>query len=131
MAKRFNRTHIVSIACALITAAAVLSAAFVRSPSQQTISGNNNLQVGAGATLTLAQLQPGNPTVGNDSVVMGDYNGNVGDRSVVIRPPQGSTNVMLNQPGAYGYRACAGPGSLAVGAYAGAGCGGPSVSSPR
>lgn len=58
--------------------------------------------------------------VGDESVVMGDVNGNVGNKSVVIGATDDKGNTIINQPGAYGYKAHAGPGSIAIGAYAGA-----------
>ncbi|MGB7100803.1 MAG: hypothetical protein WBD95_18830 [Xanthobacteraceae bacterium] len=117
---RLTKTQKVSIICALIGAAAIISASFLRAPSfQQTINGDNNFQVGSGATLTMAQLLP---TVGSDSVVIGNVKHNVGDRSVAIGATDDRGNTILALPGAYGYGACAGPGSIAVGAYAGAGC---------
>lgn len=59
--------------------------------------------------------------IGDDSVVMGNVSGKVGNRSVVIGPTDDRGNTIINQPGAYGYGAHAGPGSIAIGAYAGAG----------
>lgn len=59
--------------------------------------------------------------VGKDSVVMGRVYGNVGDGSVVIGPTDERGNVILNQPMAVGRGAHSGPGSIAIGAFAGAG----------
>ena len=59
--------------------------------------------------------------VGDDSVVMGDVSGAVGDRSVVVSATDDRGNTILNQPMAVGHKAHAGPGSIAVGANAGAG----------
>jgi hypothetical protein len=59
--------------------------------------------------------------IGKDSVVIGNVHGNVGDRSVVIGATDARGNTILNQPMAVGYRASAGPGSIAIGAYANAG----------
>lgn len=60
-------------------------------------------------------------TVGNDSVSMGAGSGSVGDRSVRIGPTDSRGNTVLNQPMAVGRGAKAGPGSIAIGANAGAG----------
>lgn len=65
--------------------------------------------------------QKKNLNVGKDAVVMGDVTGNVGDRSVVIRATDNRGNVILNQQMAVGYSAQAGPESIAIGAFAGAG----------
>jgi len=62
-----------------------------------------------------------NLNVGDDSVVMGNVSGNVGNRSVVVGPTDNKGNTILNQPGAFGYNAHAGPGSIAIGAHAGGG----------
>ena len=59
--------------------------------------------------------------VGKDSVVMGNVNGEVGDGSVVIGPTDNQGNTILNQSMAVGRGAKAGPGSIAIGANAGAG----------
>ncbi len=59
--------------------------------------------------------------VGDDSVVMGNVAGTVGSRSVVIGPTDNRGNTILNQPMAVGNNAHAGPGSIAIGANAGAG----------
>jgi hypothetical protein len=56
--------------------------------------------------------------VGKDSVVIGNVIGNVGDRSIVIGATDSSGNIILNIPMAVGYKAYAGPGSIAIGAYA-------------
>ncbi len=45
----------------------------------------------------------------------------MGNRSVVIGATDAYGNTILRQPGAYGYAAKAGPNSIAVGAFAGAG----------
>jgi len=66
------------------------------------------------------KIQP-NVTVGNDSVAFGQVSGSVGDRSVVIGATDSNGNTILNQPIAVGYNAHAGPGSIAIGANAGAG----------
>ena len=62
-----------------------------------------------------------NLNVGDDSVVMGNVSGNVGNRSVVVGPTDNKGNTILNQPGAFGYNAHAGPDSIAIGAHAGGG----------
>jgi hypothetical protein len=122
MAGKLTKTHVVSIICAIIGAAALMGSPLLsKRSSQQNIAGNNNYQVGDGATLTLAQTSPTLPSVGTESVVIGEVNRNVGDRSVVIGATDDRHNTRLQQ-GAYGYGSCAGPGSLAAGAYAGAGC---------
>lgn len=59
--------------------------------------------------------------VGNESVAMGDVSGNVGNGSVVIGATDSKGNTILNQPMAVGKNAYAGPGSIAIGANAGAG----------
>ncbi len=61
--------------------------------------------------------------IGKESVVMGKVPAslNVGDRSVVIGPTDGRGNTIINTPMAVGYGAKADPGSIAIGAYAGAG----------
>lgn len=59
--------------------------------------------------------------VGDDSVVIGQVTGTVGDGSVVIGPSDDHGNVILNQAMAVGRGAFAGPDSIAVGAGAGAG----------
>ena len=59
--------------------------------------------------------------VGEDSVVIGNVYGNVGDRSVVVGSTDNRGNTILNQPMAVGYNAHAGPGSIAIGANVGAG----------
>jgi hypothetical protein len=122
MAGKWTNTHVVSIICAIIGAVAVVGSPLLNNrPSQQNIAGNNNYQVGDGATLTIAQVSPTLPSVGTESVVIGEVNRNVGDRSVVIGATDDQHNTRLQQ-GVYGYGSCAGPGSLTVGAYAGAGC---------
>lgn len=69
----------------------------------------------------LMQNNPEELLVGHDSVVMGNVTGAVGNRSVVIGPTHERGNVVLNTPMAVGYGAVAGPGSIAIGAFAGAG----------
>jgi hypothetical protein len=59
--------------------------------------------------------------VGEDAVVIGQVTGTVGNRSVVIGATDNNGNTILNQPMAIGYCAKAGPNSIAIGAYAGAG----------
>ncbi|MFH1545901.1 MAG: hypothetical protein ABIE14_00805 [Patescibacteria group bacterium] len=61
--------------------------------------------------------------VGDESVVIGDVKGNVGNRSVAIGAMDANGNVNLNQAQstAVGYGAKAGPNSISIGAYAGAG----------
>jgi NDP-sugar pyrophosphorylase family protein len=61
--------------------------------------------------------------VGKDSVVIGNVSGNIGDGSVVIGPTDSHGNVILNQSMAVGRNAFLGPGSIAIGANAGAGSG--------
>ena len=65
--------------------------------------------------------------VGKDSVVIGNVSGNIGDGSVVIGATDSRGNVILNQPMAIGRNAHAGPGSIAIGACAGAGSELPSI----
>ena len=60
-------------------------------------------------------------SVGKNSVVIGNVSGNVGDGSVVVGPTDDRGNVILNQSMAVGRNAHAGPGSIAIGANAGAG----------
>ena len=61
--------------------------------------------------------------IGKDTVVIGKVPAgtSVGDRSVVIGPTDGRGNVKLNKTMAVGYGANAGPGSVAIGAFANAG----------
>lgn len=59
--------------------------------------------------------------IGEDSVVIGNVTGNVGNRSVIIGATDSNGNTIINQPMAVGYNAKAGPGSIAIGANAGAG----------
>lgn len=59
--------------------------------------------------------------VGIDSVVMGNVSGKVGNGSVVIGPTDSHGNTYITQPMAVGRNAHAGPGSIAIGANAGAG----------
>jgi hypothetical protein len=61
--------------------------------------------------------------IGNESVVMGKVSEsmNVGDRSVVIGATDSRGNTIINTPMAVGYGAKAGPGCIAIGAYASAG----------
>lgn len=61
--------------------------------------------------------------IGKDSVVYGKVPEGliVGDRSVVIGATDRQGNTILNTPMAVGYGAKAGPGSIAIGAHAGAG----------
>jgi hypothetical protein len=61
--------------------------------------------------------------IGKDSVVMGNVPPNiqVGDGSVVIGPTDSRGNTIINQPMAVGRGAHAGPGSIAIGAFASAG----------
>jgi hypothetical protein len=60
--------------------------------------------------------------VGNGSVVYGKVRpGTIGDGSVVIGATDSNGNTILNQPMAIGHNAKAGPGSIAIGANAGAG----------
>ena len=60
-------------------------------------------------------------SVGDDSVVMGNVSGTVGHRSVVIGPTDNRGNTIINQSMAVGHNAHASPGSIAIGANAGAG----------
>lgn len=62
-----------------------------------------------------------NLNVGEESVVIGNVRGNVGNHSVIVGATDSHGNTILNQPMAVGYNAKAGPGSIAIGAYAGAG----------
>lgn len=61
--------------------------------------------------------------IGKDSVVIGNVPSNiqVGDGSVVIGATDSRGNTIINQPLAVGRGAQAGPGSIAIGAFAGAG----------
>jgi hypothetical protein len=61
--------------------------------------------------------------VGKDSVVIGNVpsNSQVGDCSVVIGPTNSRGDIIINKPMAVGHGAQAGPGSIAIGAFAGAG----------
>jgi hypothetical protein len=61
--------------------------------------------------------------VGEDSVVMGNVppNTKVGNGSVIIGPTDNRGNTIINTPMAVGRGAKAGPGSIAIGANAGAG----------
>lgn len=59
--------------------------------------------------------------IGEDSVVIGNVKGNVGNRSVFIGATDSNGNTTLNQPMAVGYNAKAGPGSIAIGSNAMAG----------
>jgi hypothetical protein len=59
--------------------------------------------------------------VGNDSVVMGQVKGKVGDGSVVVGPTDTNGNTVITQSMAVGHNAQAGPGSIAIGAGAKAG----------
>ena len=61
--------------------------------------------------------------VGKDAVVIGNVppNSQVGDGSVVIGATDSRGNTIINQPLAVGHGAQAGPGSIAIGAFAGAG----------
>ena len=100
-------------------------------PKVITAAGKNHRTLLALGMLTLAAAvivyfytHPGfSQTVGNDSVVMGQVspNAKIGDRSVVIGATDARGNTILNQPMAIGNGACAGPGSIAIGANAGAG----------
>lgn len=60
---------------------------------------------------------------GKHSVVIGNVpcTSNIGEGSVVIGPTDSHGNTILNKPMAVGYGAKAGPGSIAIGAFAGAG----------
>ena len=71
--------------------------------------------------LSRSRLLTGEYKVGDDSVVIGETSGPVGDRSVVIGATDNRGNTILNRPMAVGHKAHAGPGSIAVGADAGAG----------
>jgi hypothetical protein len=62
-----------------------------------------------------------NFTVGNESVVMGNVQHNVGDRSVVIGATDQFGNTILNTPMSIGYKANGGKNGIAIGAYAGNG----------
>ena len=59
--------------------------------------------------------------VGKDAVVYGDVSGDIGDGSVVVGPTDSNHNTIINQSMALGRNAKAGPGSIAIGANAGAG----------
>jgi hypothetical protein len=66
---------------------------------------------------------PSGLITGQDSVVMGHVpdNSRIGEGSVVIGPTDSNGNVILNHSMAVGRGACAGPGSISIGAFAGAG----------
>jgi hypothetical protein len=69
-----------------------------------------------------ASLEEKMGKVGDESVVYGDVPEDVGNRSTVIRPMPGETNLILNKGGlAMGYGARADSTSIAIGAYANAG----------
>jgi hypothetical protein len=61
--------------------------------------------------------------VGKNAVVMGNvpFSAHIGNGSVVIGPTDSHGNTIINQPMAVGRGAHAGPGSIAIGAFAGAG----------
>lgn len=59
--------------------------------------------------------------VGEDAVVIGNIKGNIGNGSVVIGATDSNGNTIINKPMAVGRNAKAGPGSIAIGANAGAG----------
>lgn len=61
--------------------------------------------------------------VGNDSVVIGNVTGDIGNGSVVIGATDDSGNTIISTPLAVGRGAFAGPESIAIGAGAGAGVG--------
>jgi hypothetical protein len=63
--------------------------------------------------------------VGKDSVVIGNVppNSQVGNGSVVIGATDSQGNTIIDRPMAVGRGAQAGPGSIAIGAFAGAGVG--------
>jgi hypothetical protein len=65
--------------------------------------------------------EPQDLTVGDESTVIGLVKGTVGNRSTVVGATDSRGNTVLNEPMAVGYGAQAGPGSIAIGAYAGAG----------
>ncbi len=68
---------------------------------------------------------------GKDSVVIGNVDGasDIGERSVVIGATDSHGNTILTTPMAVGYAAKAGPRSIAIGAFAGAGL--PNLSFPQ
>ena len=100
-------------------------------PKLVAAAGKNRLTLSALGILAVCTVvivyfltNPGaSQTVGNDSVVMGQVspNARIGDRSVVIGATDTHGNTILTQPMAVGTGACAGPRSIAIGAYAGAG----------
>lgn len=61
--------------------------------------------------------------IGKDAVVIGNVspNSHVGDGSIVISATDSRGNTIINQPMAVGRGAQAGPGSIAIGAFASAG----------
>src|ERR1035437_6149883 len=61
--------------------------------------------------------------IGKDAVVIGNVPPHieVGDGSVIIGATDANGNTIINQPMAVGRGAKAGPGSIAIGAFAGAG----------
>jgi hypothetical protein len=90
-----------------------------------TYLGAVSIVLAIGFFLWPATPQPVKPNpsvqVGRDSVAIGRVSGAVGDRSVVIGATDTNGNTILTQPMAVGYNAHAGPGSIAIGANAGAG----------
>jgi hypothetical protein len=59
--------------------------------------------------------------IGDYATVIGNVNSNVGNYSTVVGPTDNRGNTILNQSMAVGYGAKAGPNSIAIGAFAGAG----------
>lgn len=60
--------------------------------------------------------------IGKDSVVIGNVDAReIGERCVVIGATDANGNTIINTPMAVGYGAKAGPGSIAIGNFAGAG----------
>jgi hypothetical protein len=65
--------------------------------------------------------KPQKLNVGNESTVVGNVTGVVGDRCTVVGATDANGNVNLTTPMAVGYKAEAGPGSIAIGTGAKAG----------
>jgi hypothetical protein len=65
--------------------------------------------------------EPQELTVGDESTVIGLVKGTIGNRSTIVGATDSRGNTILNEPMVVGYGAQAGPGSIAIGAYACAG----------
>jgi hypothetical protein len=93
----------------------------------QTNINGNNIQAGRDVVIiqnTNSGIGNSNatPSVGNYNTVIGNMPArNMGDGNVFIGPTDDHGNIMLTQSMAIGYSAHAGPNSIAIGAFAGAG----------